>query len=115
VSPVHFLQCGWWGGMGHEPGLGGLRSRASDPEPRELHSPRGGDRDRAVRHSNRHRDRSGAPAAIGLISRVLLALAAGIARLPRRLRAWLGRRLGDAAFVLLAGRRRMALTNIESA
>jgi lauroyl/myristoyl acyltransferase len=38
-----------------------------------------------------------------------------ITLLPRRSRAWLGRRLGDGAYIVLAGRRRMALTNIESA
>jgi Kdo2-lipid IVA lauroyltransferase/acyltransferase len=38
-----------------------------------------------------------------------------ITRLPRRSRAWLGRRLGDGAYIVLAARRRMALTNIESA
>lgn len=42
-------------------------------------------------------------------------LATAVAWLPRRPRAWLGRLIGDLAFVTLAGRRHAALANIEVA
>lgn len=38
-----------------------------------------------------------------------------MARLPRGWAAWLGRRLGDLAFVVVAPRRRVALSNLERA
>lgn len=42
-------------------------------------------------------------------------VAGGIGRLPATTGAWLGRRLGDLAWVLLAGRRRLALDNLRRA
>jgi Kdo2-lipid IVA lauroyltransferase/acyltransferase len=38
-----------------------------------------------------------------------------VGRLPPRLAGWLGRRLGDIAFLLLGSRRRVALENLERA
>ncbi len=52
------------------------------------------------------------PAAGGLI---LDAVATALGWLPRRAGAWLGRRLGDAAFLALGSRRRTALANIALA
>lgn len=49
-------------------------------------------------------------------TRVLLTLvAAAVAALPVPVSAWLGRRLGDLAYALLGGRRRLALTNLGRA
>lgn len=46
---------------------------------------------------------------------LLAAVAAVLARLPRRPAYWLGRRFGDLAYLCLARRRRVALDNLEIA
>src|SRR5207247_1869061 len=73
---------------------------------------RGPHRDRAVADPDRGRAAAGAPTAVQLAAGALVA-AAG--RLPLPLALWLGRRLGDAAYVALGRRRRLALDNLARA
>src|SRR2546427_346721 len=69
-------------------------------------------RGRSLRDPDRRRDPQGAPAAGGLI---LSAIATLVGRLPAGAGAWLGRCLGDLAFVALPSRRRVALANLAVA
>src|SRR5205823_6782155 len=68
--------------------------------------------DRPLGDPDRGRDPQGAPAAGGLILSSLFTL---VGRLPAGAGAWLGRRLGDLAFVVLRERRRVALANLSIA
>ncbi|MGH7306519.1 MAG: lysophospholipid acyltransferase family protein, partial [Candidatus Rokuibacteriota bacterium] len=46
---------------------------------------------------------------------ILSALASVVGRLPQRLATWLGRGMGDLAYVALTSRRRLALANLARA
>src|SRR2546430_1320050 len=93
--------------MGREHDVGGL-SHGTVSRHRLEHPHRGPHRDRAVADPDRGRAAAGAPTAVQLATGTLVA-AAG--RLPLPLALWLGRRLGDAAYVALGRRRRLALDN----
>src|SRR5437773_49360 len=97
--------------MGREHDVGGL-SHGTVSRHRLEHPHRGPHRDRTVADPDRGRAAAGAPTAVQLAAGALVA-AAG--RLPLPLALWLGRRLGDAAYVALGRRRRLALDNLARA
>src|SRR5204862_7399890 len=72
-------------------------------------------RDRALGDSHRDRGRSRAPEAVHPTDVALRALSAVAGRLPPAAAAWIGRRLGDLAYALTPGRRRIALANLGQA